>query len=122
MDSDDDALVAVKGLNCEIVDNFAFKSLLRSHYGWLRFIFPFVKWNKSLQAQARRTILKNIDLIIRKRRFVAIMGPSGAGKTTLINTIVIEPINARQHFSCFRHKEAAYISMLSHLALSFKMT
>jgi len=33
------------------------------------------------------TVLRNVDLTVRKGEFVGIMGPSGAGKTTLLNII-----------------------------------
>ncbi|MEK5038276.1 ABC transporter ATP-binding protein [Sporosarcina sp. FSL K6-3457] len=35
------------------------------------------------------TVLRNVDLTVRKGEFVGIMGPSGAGKTTLLNIIAM---------------------------------
>ena len=80
--------VATRNLNHEAVDDVALKTLIRSHYGWLQYPFPFVRRNKALRAKAKKQILKNVDLSVGKGRFTAIMGPSGAGKTTLINALV----------------------------------
>lgn len=50
-------------------------------------------------------ILKGISLDIRKNEFVAIMGESGGGKSTLLNIIgCLHPLNSGRYFRRGRYR------------------
>lgn len=45
----------------------------------------------------RRTVLENVNLVVRKGDFIAITGPNGGGKTTLLKIILglLKPLNGK---------------------------
>ncbi len=44
-------------------------------------------WKTYLLGKVKLTVLKGVDLLIKKGSFVAIMGPSGSGKSTLLHMV-----------------------------------
>jgi ABC-type multidrug transport system ATPase subunit len=80
--------ILVRALNYSAVDELILTSLVKQQYGWLRFLFPFVRHRDSLKRQAYKRILTDVNVCFRAGRFTAIMGASGAGKTTLLSAIV----------------------------------
>lgn len=71
------------GLSLSIIN----ENLMREEYkkiGWKRFV-PFYKRRKI--PKIKKKILENVTGIFRNRRFTAIIGASGAGKTSLLAQI-----------------------------------
>ncbi|KPJ54879.1 ABC transporter ATP-binding protein [Parcubacteria bacterium DG_72] len=44
-------------------------------------------WKTYLLGKVKLTVLKGVDLVVKKGSFVAIMGPSGSGKSTLLHMV-----------------------------------
>jgi len=67
-------------------------------------------------------VLKNINLQFNKRETVAIVGHSGAGKTTLVNLILklYEPTNGEIYLSKSRYSKSKHDWIRSHMALVFQ--
>ena len=70
-------------LNLTVIDSVLIKEEYKK-LGWKRFI-PFYK--RSRVPMIEKKILENVSGIFRFKRFTAIMGASGAGKTSLLTQI-----------------------------------
>jgi ABC-type bacteriocin/lantibiotic exporter with double-glycine peptidase domain len=103
----------------DIVEGFSGKSTLQSQQGVTRFSYPSFTPSVSLHnvefkfSDEDASLFENVSLRIEPRSSVAIVGPSGAGKTTLVDLILglveptagsvlisdMEPIEAIRHHS-----------------------
>ncbi|MBD5222191.1 MAG: ABC transporter ATP-binding protein [Bacteroidales bacterium] len=76
----------------------------------------------------RRTILDNVDLSIRKGDFVAITGPNGGGKTTLLRVILglLKPSSGCVRYfdngSAVRHLHIGYLPQKNNIDTRFPIT
>lgn len=84
---------------------------------------PEIKFSKvSFAYEDGATVLSNIDLKLDKKETVALVGHSGAGKTTLVNLILklYEPTNGHLSLSGKSYKEANHSWVRAHIALVFQ--
>lgn len=74
------------------------------------------------------TVLKDVNLTIRRKDFVAIIGPNGGGKTTLLKLILglLKPVNGALRIDGKSPREASpcigYVPQDVHTNLSFPIT
>ena len=80
--------------------------------------------NMSFSSNTEKELIKDFSLKITKGSKVAIVGPTGAGKTTLINLIMrfYEPINGKILFNDISSKDISLSNLRKHFGMVLQDT